>query len=65
MFLLSRIFLFLTKSADQRDRERDDAYLTEATDIYDLEYRMKALDKRKVARQSAWQSNSVSGSTQE
>jgi hypothetical protein len=57
MFLLSRIFLFLTKSADQRDRERDDAYLAEATDIYDLEYRMKALDKRKVARQPAWIAN--------
>jgi hypothetical protein len=57
MFLLSRIFLFLTKSADQRDRDRDDAYLAEATDIYDLEYRMKALDKRKVARHPAWLSN--------
>lgn len=42
MFLISRIFLFLTKSADERDRARDDAYLAEATDIYDLEYRMKA-----------------------
>ncbi|MDR5746455.1 DUF3563 family protein [Caballeronia sp. LZ029] len=49
MYLLSRIFLFLTNSADQRDRERDEAYLAEATDIYDLEYRMKALDQRKVA----------------
>ncbi|KMY85073.1 Flp pilus assembly protein CpaB [Candidatus Paraburkholderia calva] len=57
MLISSRIFLFLTKSADQRDRERDDAYLAEATDIYDLEYRMKALDKRKVARQPVWQSN--------
>ncbi len=56
MFLLSRIFLFLTKSADQRERERDDAYLAEATDIYDLEYRMKALDKRKVSRLS-WMAN--------
>jgi hypothetical protein len=56
MFLISRIFLFLTKSADQRDRERDDAYLAEATDIYDLEYRMKALDKRKVARHPSWMS---------
>jgi hypothetical protein len=57
MFLLSRIFLFLTKSADERDRARDDAYLAEATDIYDLEYRMKSLDKRKTARHPAWMSN--------
>jgi hypothetical protein len=54
MYLLSRIFLFLTKSADQRDRERDDAYLAEATDIYDLEYRMKKLDQRAFKRQPSW-----------
>jgi len=54
MFLLSRIFLFLTKSADERDRARDDAYLAEATDIYDLEYRMKKLDQRGAARQTSW-----------
>ncbi|SAK83168.1 hypothetical protein AWB75_05363 [Caballeronia catudaia] len=57
MFLLSRIFLFLTKSADQRDRERDDAYLAEATDIYDLEYRMKKLDRRAQVRHPSWMSN--------
>jgi hypothetical protein len=57
MFLLSRIFLFLTKSADQRDRQRDDEYLAEATDIYDLEYRMKALDKRKATRHPSWMSS--------
>ena len=57
MFLLSRIFLFLTKSADQRVRERDDAYLAEATDIYDLEYRMKKLDQRAAARHPSWMSN--------
>ena len=57
MFLISRIFLFLTKSADERDRARDDAYLAEATDIYDLEYRMKKLDRRAVARHPSWMSN--------
>jgi hypothetical protein len=56
MFLLSRIFLFLTKSADQRARESDDAYLAEATDIYDLEYRMKKLDQRAVGRHPSWMS---------
>ncbi|MDR5746829.1 DUF3563 family protein [Caballeronia sp. LZ029] len=57
MFLISRIFLFLTKSADERDRARDDAYLAEATDIYDLEYRMKKLDQRAIARHPSWMAN--------
>ncbi|WP_250514556.1 DUF3563 family protein [Caballeronia sp. INDeC2] len=57
MFLISRLFLFLTKSADERDRARDDAYLAEATDIYDLEYRMKKLDQRATARHPSWMSN--------
>ncbi|SAL39298.1 DUF3563 family protein [Caballeronia humi] len=54
MYLLSRLFLFLTKSPDQRDRERDDAYLAEATDIYDLEYRMKKMDRRGSKRHPSW-----------
>jgi hypothetical protein len=54
MYLLSRLFLFLTKTPDQRDRERDDAYLAEATDIYDLEYRMKNLDRRGSQRHPSW-----------
>lgn len=54
MYLLSRLFLFLTKSADQRDKERSDAYLAEATDIYDLEYRMKKLDRNASTRQPSW-----------
>lgn len=54
MYLLSRLFLFLTKSADQRDRERNDAYLAEATDIYDLEYRLQKLDRRTSTRHPSW-----------
>jgi hypothetical protein len=57
MYLLSQLFLFLTKSFDQREKERDDAYLAEATDIYDLEYRMKKLDQRATARHPSWMSN--------
>jgi hypothetical protein len=41
MYLLSRLFLFLTKSADQLAKERSDAYLAEATDLYDLEFRIR------------------------
>ncbi|HVE11122.1 MAG TPA: DUF3563 family protein, partial [Paraburkholderia sp.] len=39
MYLLSRLLLLLTKSADELDKERHDAYLNEATDLYDLEFR--------------------------
>ncbi len=54
MFLLSRLFLFLTKSADERKKERDDAYLAEATDLYDLEYRMRKLDRDAATPSTAW-----------
>jgi hypothetical protein len=54
MYLLSRLFLFLTKSADQREQERNEAYLAEATDIYDLEYRVKRLDQRGSTRHPSW-----------
>jgi hypothetical protein len=54
MYLLSRLFLFLTKSADQREKERNDAYLAEATDIYDLEYRLQKLDRSASPRHPSW-----------
>jgi hypothetical protein len=54
MYLLSRLFLFLTKSADQIERERDDAYLAEATDLYDLEFRLRRLDHQKATSHTAW-----------
>jgi hypothetical protein len=57
MFLLSRLFLFLTKSADERKKEHDDAYLAEATDLYDLEYRMRKLDRDAATRSTAWLGN--------
>lgn len=54
MYLLSRLFLFLTKSADERAKERNDEYLAEATDLYDLEFRMRKLDRESRTRQPAW-----------
>ena len=54
MYLLSRLFLFLTKSADQREKERNDAYLAEATDIYGLEYRLQKLDRSASPRHPSW-----------
>ncbi len=57
MFLLSRLFLFLTKTADERKKARDDAYLAEATDLYDLEYRMRKLDREASIPSTAWLSH--------
>ncbi|KAG8155300.1 DUF3563 family protein [Burkholderia catarinensis] len=45
MYLLSHLFLMLTKNAEQASKERADAYLAEATDIYDLEFRMRKIDR--------------------
>ncbi|NRO96185.1 DUF3563 domain-containing protein [Paraburkholderia sp. NMBU_R16] len=57
MFLLSRLFLFLTKTADERKQARDNAYLSEATDLYDLEYRMRKLDREAAIPSTAWLSH--------
>lgn len=54
MFLLSRLFLFLTQTADERKKARDDAYLADATDLYDLEYRMRKLDRDAAISSPAW-----------
>ncbi|MFL9963100.1 DUF3563 family protein [Paraburkholderia sediminicola] len=56
MYLLSRLFLLLTKSPDQLAKERADAYLAEATDLYDLEFRMRKLDQEVNVRQPSWMS---------
>jgi hypothetical protein len=56
MYLLSRLFLFLTKSADEIAKERNEAYLAEATDIYDLEFRIRKLDRDAAVRHPAWMS---------
>ncbi|WP_069240032.1 DUF3563 family protein [Burkholderia ubonensis] len=45
MFMLSRLFLMLTKNAEQAAKERADAYLAGASDLYDLEFRMRKLDR--------------------
>jgi hypothetical protein len=56
MYLISRLFLFLTKSPDQLAKERADAYLAEATDLYDLEFRMRKLDQETNVRAPSWMS---------
>lgn len=54
MYLLSRLFLFLTKSSDQIAKERADAYLADATDLYDLEFRMRQLDRAALHKHPSW-----------
>jgi hypothetical protein len=39
----------LAQSADDRERAREEAYLAEATDQYDLEFRMRELDRKNRA----------------
>jgi len=55
MFLLSRLFLLLTQTADERQKSHNDAYLAEATDLYDLEFRMRKLDREAAVAHPAWQ----------
>ncbi|HTH76783.1 MAG TPA: DUF3563 family protein [Trinickia sp.] len=55
MFLLSRLFLLLTETAEARQKARQDAYLSEATDLYDLEFRMRKLDREAAVVQPSWQ----------
>jgi hypothetical protein len=56
MHLLSRLFLFLAKSSDQLARERTEAYLANATDLYDLEFRIRKLDHEALAPRPSWMS---------
>lgn len=43
---LDRAFSLLTESSEAREMRLQQAYLAEATDIYDLEYRSRAWDRQ-------------------
>ena len=49
MKFLATLIQTLTKSAEQLEQERRMAYLSEAIDLYELEFRMRKLD-REVGR---------------
>jgi hypothetical protein len=53
MYALWKIINELTKSAEQRRLESEEAYLSEAVDLYDLEARMRDLDRRSV-KAASW-----------
>jgi hypothetical protein len=42
-------FRRLAESPERRERERQDAYLAESIDLYDLEFRMRQLDRKNRA----------------
>ena len=53
MYALWKFINEITKSSEQRRLEREEAYLSEAVDLYDLEARMRDLD-RGAAKGPAW-----------
>ncbi|CAB3786063.1 DUF3563 family protein [Pararobbsia alpina] len=54
MYALWKIINQLTMSAEQRRREYEEAYLAEAVDIYDLEARIRDLDRRASRDRPSW-----------
>ncbi|CAN0626858.1 conserved protein of unknown function [Burkholderia multivorans] len=54
MYLLSHLFLMLTKSSEQAAKERANVYLAGASDLHDLEFRMRKLDRDSSASRASW-----------
>ena len=45
-----RLAAYIGQSAEERERKHEEAYLAQATDRYDLEYRIRELDRTRHAR---------------
>jgi hypothetical protein len=45
-----RAMAWLDKKLEDRTRREDEAFLCEAVDVYDLEWRMRELDRRRASR---------------
>lgn len=43
--LLARVAVFISVDSEQRARARQEAYLADSVDRYELEYRMRELDR--------------------
>lgn len=52
------ICTYLAQSSEERQRAREEAYLAEAVDRYDLEFRMRELDRGRTS-QSQWRTGST------
>lgn len=54
--LFRSIGLFLSTSADARREARQASYLSEATDLHDLEFRIRQLDRQQARPTASWMS---------
>ena len=54
MKTLSRFFDWLNSAIANAERKRNEAYLARATDIFDLEYRMRQLERSAIANLRGW-----------
>lgn len=46
----AQLLTYIGQSTEERERKRQEAYLAQATDRYDLEYRIRELDRTCNAR---------------
>jgi DNA topoisomerase VI subunit B len=46
----AQLATYIGQSAEERERKHEEAYLAQATDGYDLEYRIRELDRTRYAR---------------
>lgn len=52
------VFKRLAESSERRESKRQEAYLAEATDVYNLEYRMRELDRQNRSKPT-WMSGAA------
>jgi len=46
----AQLATYIGQSSEERERKHEEAYLAQATDRYDLEYRIRELDRTRSAR---------------
>jgi len=54
MQFITRLFTSFTKPYHVLEKEREEAYLADSADLYELEYRLRRLDRDKVTRHPGW-----------
>jgi len=47
MGFILKFFNYLAKSDEYREQQRQEAYLAKSTDIHDLEYRLRELERER------------------
>ncbi|MGI4859471.1 MAG: DUF3563 family protein [Janthinobacterium lividum] len=56
MKMFRSLSVFLSTGADARREARQATYLSEATDLYDLEFRIRQLDRQQARPVASWMS---------